>query len=218
MNVRHAYQILLRKHGPQGWWPTTIRGEKSARYFFKKNRCCTPTELFEICVGAILTQNTSWTNVTKALACLCAAKLMDPRKIISARAAKLHKCLRSSGYWRQKTKKLKIFSKWLVKNYLSDLRKFFKKDLPEARRELLGLWGIGEETADSILLYAGGKPIFVIDAYTKKFCGRHGVRLKTYDEYRLFFERRLRGVKNRVKVYQEFHALIVAWGKEIKKQ
>jgi len=202
-NVRTWYGNLLRKSGPQGWWPTTAAAGKHAQ--------------FEICVGAILTQNTSWTNVTKVIRCLYTAGLMDPRKIISASDVKLQRCVRSSGYFRQKTKKLQIFSKWLVKNYRGDLKRFFKIDLNLARRELLTLWGIGEETADSILLYAGQKPTFIIDAYTRRFCAKQNVRFKIYGEYQKFFENGLRGVKERVKVYQEFHALLVAWGKNIAK-
>ncbi len=152
----------------------------------------------------------------KAIKCLLEANLMSAKAIAHCPTAKLQKCIRSSGYYKQKTKKLKIFAAWLIKNYHGDLRVFFQKPLIPAREELLSLWGIGPETADSILLYAGQKPIFVIDAYTKRLCRQYGVEFKTYDEYQKFFETRLRaGIRGRtkIKLYNEYHALIVKWGK-----
>lgn len=199
MNVIKIFHQLYKQYGPQHWWPV-----------------CGSNTLFEICAGAILTQNTAWTNVEKAIKCLLDTNLMSPQAIATCPTRKLQKCVRSSGYYKQKTKKLKIFSQWLIKNYNGDLREFFKKPLALAREELLSLWGIGPETADSILLYAGQKPIFVIDAYTKRLCRAYGVELKTYDEYQKFFETHLRaGIRGwtKVKLYNEYHALIVRWGK-----
>ncbi|MEK7189416.1 MAG: endonuclease III domain-containing protein, partial [Patescibacteria group bacterium] len=157
MNVVKIFNKLFKQYGSQGWWPV-----------------CGSNTLFEICIGAILTQNTAWTNVEKAIRCLLKANLMSPQAISACPATKLQKCIRSSGYYKQKTKKLKIFSQWLIKNYKSDLRLFFKNPLTSAREELLSLWGIGSETADSILLYAGKKPTFIIDTYTKRLCRQHG--------------------------------------------
>ncbi|MEK7508513.1 MAG: hypothetical protein AAB568_01510 [Patescibacteria group bacterium] len=201
MKPQQIFNQLYKKYGHQHWWPTT-KGRHDS--------------LFEICVGAILTQNTAWTNVEKALACLIKNKLMSPRAVAKAPLAKLQKCIRSSGYYRQKAKKLKIFTDWLIKNYQGNLKRFFKKSLSESRGELLGLWGIGRETADSILLYAGGQPIFVVDAYTKRLCQKYGLDFKDYDECRHFFESRLKPTKkfSRAKLYNEFHALIIRWGKE----
>ena len=201
MKPQQIFDELYKKYGAQKWWPVTQGRHDS---------------LFEICVGAILTQNTAWTNVEKALACLIKNKLMSPRALAKASLAKLQKCIRSSGYYRQKAKKLKIFTGWLIKNYQGDLKNFFRKTLPESREELLSLWGIGRETADSILLYAGGQPIFVVDDYTKRLCQKYGLSFKDYDECRHFFESCLKPTKklNRTKLYNEFHALIVRWGKE----
>lgn len=206
MNLVKIFNQLYQRYGPQGWWPVTNNPVG--------NKHCNP--LFEICVGAILTQNTAWTNVEKAIKCLLEKNLMSPKAIATCRMAKLQKCVHSSGYYKQKTKKLKIFAAWLVKNYQGDLRLFFKKPLVSAREELLSLWGIGHETADSILLYAGKKTIFVIDAYTKRLCRRYGVNFKTYDEYQKFFEKKLcDGISGwtKTKLYNEYHALIVRCGK-----
>lgn len=202
MNVIKIFNKLYKQYGSQHWWP--VIGTNP---------------LFEICIGAILTQNTAWTNVEKAIKCLLETNLMSPKAIAACPTRKLQKCIRSSGYYKQKTKKLKIFSAWFIKNYQGDLREFFKKPLTPAREELLSLWGIGPETADSILLYAGNKPIFVIDAYTKRLCRQHGVEFKTYDKYQKFFETQLRGSISgwtKTKLYNEYHALIVKWGKKAK--
>ncbi|KKR49184.1 MAG: HhH-GPD protein [Candidatus Magasanikbacteria bacterium GW2011_GWC2_40_17] len=197
------FSRLLKTHGPQYWWP--ISGSKK-------------DVLLEIALGAILTQNTSWSNVEKALDCLKKEHFLNLPAILKCPQAKLEKCLKSSGYFRQKAKKIKIFTKWLEKKYGGSLGNFFKsEDVLKMRGELLSLWGIGRETADSILLYAGGKPIFVIDTYTKRFCAKMGIQFKDYDEYRAFFENKLYNKLKkwpRVKLYNEFHALIVRWGKE----
>lgn len=206
----NVYQHLYRHFGPQGWWPILerIRGEWVSVYKVRKR--LTADQMFEIAVGAILTQNTAWPNVVKALASLKTAGLLTPRRLKTVSARKLRQLIRPSGYYNQKAKKLKAFSGWLVKNYAGDLRWFFKKPLNEARLELLRLHGLGPETADSILLYAGRKPVFVIDTYTRRLLDCYGIRFKTYDEYRLWFEKRL--PKN-PRLFGEFHALIVAWAK-----
>lgn len=219
MNVTKIFRQLYKKYGSQHWWPTCHSRESlSPNAIGDGNSAKTyHNPFFEICVGAILTQNTTWTNVEKAIKCLLAANLMSPKAIAACPTRKLQKCIHSSGYYKQKAKKLKIFSQWLIKNYNGNLRLFFKKPLAPARKELLSLWGIGPETADSILLYAGKKPIFVIDAYTKRLCRRYGVEFKIYDEYQKFFETHLRaGLRGwtKTKLYNEYHALIVKWGKE----
>lgn len=202
MNLAKIYSDLYRRYGPQGWWPINCRGRQSE------------AALFEICVGAILTQNTAWTNVEKALRELAAQNLLNPQAIYRASSARLGRAIKSSGYWRQKSKKLKIFSQFALDKYGGELNKMFRQPLPKLRTELLALWGLGPETADSMLLYAGGQPTFVIDAYTKRLCQKYGVCFKTYDEYKNFFESQLARRRNRVKVYNEFHALIVRSGKD----
>ncbi|MFH1825767.1 MAG: endonuclease III domain-containing protein [bacterium] len=176
------YHKLLRHFGPQHWWP----GD-------------TP---FEVMVGAILTQNTNWSNVEKAIDNLRKSKLQNPKQILTAKTSKLQTLIKPSGYFRQKAKKLKAFCKWLPP----------KKDWNKIKREdLLGVWGIGPETADSILCYALGKKSFVIDAYTVRIFNRLGrIKSKDYHEVKDFFEKNL---PKKLKLYQEFHALIVALGK-----
>jgi endonuclease-3 related protein len=185
------YQKLLKSFGPQGWWPAE-----------------TP---FEVIVGAILTQQTSWRNVEKAIENLKRERLLSIRALAKASPAKIKKLIRPALYYNQKTKKLKIMVRYLIKNYQGSLKKMFKRPLPELREELLKIHGIGRETADSILLYAGHKPIFMVDAYTKRFGERYGfLKSDNYEEVRDYFEKNLlRGVK----IYQEFHALIVELGK-----
>lgn len=188
MNLLEIYKRLYEYFGPQHWWPVTqelgIKNQELRR--------------FEICVGAILTQNTAWKNVEKAIANLHTAKALGANIILKMPENKLAALIRPAGYYNQKAKKLKIFSKWFLKNKTAK------------REKLLSLWGIGPETADSILLYAFGKPNFVVDAYTKRLCSCLGINFQTYDEYQHFFESQLPRNK---KLYNEFHALIVAWGK-----
>lgn len=217
MDIFKVYKKLLRHYGHQNWWPTIVTSDKlkvSNGKLQVTNHKLKNDPYFEIAIGAILTQNTYWKNVESALKCLINNKLLTAGALIKCPTIKLQKCLRSSGYYKQKTKKIKIFSRWLIKNYQGNLKNFFKKPLSEARQELLGLWGVGPETADSILLYAGNKPIFVIDAYTKRLCRKFGIQFKTYGEYQHFFTKKLKKSKKSVKLYNEFHALIVVSGKD----
>ena len=204
VEAKIIYKKLFKKYGCQFWWP--VIGDKK-------------TAPFEISLGAILTQNTSWNNVEKTVSCLKKEKLLTPFAILRCSKSRLERCLKSSGYFRQKAKKVSIFSKWLINNYGGSLRRFFiSKNLLALREELLGLWGIGKETADSILLYAGRKPIFVIDAYTKRLCRRYKKEFREYDDYRSFFENNFKKVplNKKIKIFNEFHALIVRWGKDNK--
>jgi endonuclease-3 related protein len=160
---------------------------------------------FEVCVGAILTQNTAWKNVEKALANLSQAARgkLDAQFVLSC--GNLEELIWPAGYYNQKAKKLRIFSDWRMNN------RHLQKISPTALRlQLTALWGIGPETADSMLLYAFGKLVFVVDAYTRRLCKECGVAFETYDEYREFFEAQL---PKSVKLFNEYHALIVAWGK-----
>lgn len=191
-NGMEVYQRLYKYFGSQYWWPV----------FDRKNT------QFEICIGAILTQNAAWTNVEKALLNLLTAKLMSPRKLMSALSRKIQQAVRPAGYFNQKTKKLKLFSKFVLER--GGLDALFLSPVSELRDALLGVWGIGPETADSIILYAARKPVFVIDVYTKRLLEVFNIRFRTYDEYQKFFER---SSPRQVKLWNEYHALIVAWGK-----
>jgi endonuclease-3 related protein len=190
--LRTYFDTLLATHGPQHWWPGRTR--------------------FEIIVGAILTQNTSWTNVEHAIRNLRAARLLNPASIHSAPSPQLAKLLRPSGYFRQKTKSLKDFVKFLFESHAGSLSRLFATRTAVLREQLLAVRGIGPETADSILLYAGKHPVFVVDAYTRRIFERHNLvhAKSTYEEIRKRFETSLPA---HPQLFNEFHALIVHVGK-----
>ncbi len=171
--VRAIYRKLARAWGPQHWWPAE-----------------TP---FEIIVGAILTQNTSWTNVERALTRLRDAGLLTVAGIQATQLANLQELVRSSGYYRQKAQRLKDFVAFLDAGYGGSLQNMFATPTDQLRSELLSLKGIGPETADAILLYGGNHTVFVVDAYTHRILERHGAvnRSAKYDEIRTFVERAL---------------------------
>jgi len=243
MHVWRVYQKLFAWFGPQGWWPIVmthdswnmthrgLRIEHGLTYgipYSRLKRYCTPFRdpYFEIAVGAILTQNTAWRNVAMVIQSLYRAKALTPARLLKLHPRTLQSLLRPTGYYRQKAKKLRGFSRWLIDKYQGKLERLKNIPLPASRSELLRVWGIGKETADSILLYALNKPIFVVDAYTRRFCSSHGVEFDEYDGYRVYFKNELRrlptqtGVNKRsgklTKIYQEYHALLVAWGKQSK--
>jgi endonuclease III related protein len=219
--VRTIYRKLSRTWGQQHWWPAE-----------------TP---FEVIVGAILTQNTSWSNVERAMANLRSAGVLSAEGIRKLSSAKLEKLVRSSGYFRQKSKRLKNFVAFLDGHYSGSLEKMFATSTEELRAELLALNGIGPETADGILLYAGHHEIFVVDAYANRILKRHGAvnAGAKYDEIRDLVERALhregavrtlgssgRGPRvheasamsrakrsPRAQVYNEMHGLLVQVGK-----
>ena len=191
------YQRLYRSFGPQSWWP----GE-------------TP---FEVIIGAILTQNTNWQNVAKAIGNLKKAKVLTPRKLHSLPIDRLARLIRPSGYFNIKAKRLKSFLDFLFKNYQGKLDKMFSQPLDELRQEILAVKGIGPETADSILLYAGEFPIFVVDTYTKRIFSRKKLFAEDTDYYqaqKIFME----NLKKDVQLYNEYHALIVRLGKDFCKK
>lgn len=189
--VMDLYNRMYNSFGPQYWWPAE-----------------TP---FEVMVGAILTQNTSWKNVETAIAALKDRQLMSPEAIAAATEEVLAEAVKPSGYYRQKAGRLKEFSIWIIDEYAADLDKMFDRPTGALRAELLSRKGIGPETADSILLYAAGKPVFVIDAYTKRIVHRAGLTdLDGYEDLRRFFERNL---PVDTVLYKEFHALLVELGK-----
>src|ERR1700719_4568233 len=152
--LRTYYDALFAAHGPQHWWPGRTA--------------------FEIIVGAILTQNTSWNNVETAVRNLRRERLLTPRAIESVAFARLARLIRSSGYFRQKAKKLKAFVRFLRLEYRGSLAAMFRTPPPALREQLLAVHGVGPETADSILLYACEHPVFVVDAYTRRTLERHG--------------------------------------------
>ncbi len=186
------YNSLFTAFGPQHWWPGK-----------------TP---FEVIVGAVLTQNTSWTNVERAISNLRGAGLLSPSAIEKVPLRRLERLIRSSGYFRQKARKLKAFCGFLRGEYGGSLKRMFETPTIVLREKLLGVFGIGPETADSILLYAGDHPVFVVDAYAKRMLSRHGWTRENakYDDVRWMFEREFPGD---VKRFNEFHALIVHTGK-----
>jgi len=201
MNPKHnlevIYDKLYRHFGPQSWWP----GE-------------TP---FEVIVGAILTQNTNWQNVAKAINNLKQAKVLSPKKLYSLPRPRLAQLIRPSGYFNIKAKRLKEFLDFLFKNYNGSLKKMFSRPVEDLRKEILSVKGIGPETADSILLYAGGFPVFVVDAYTKRIFSRQKL-LSEDAEYHQVQELFTRSLKKDVQLYNEYHALIVRLGKDFCKK
>ena len=174
------YATLVRSWGAQHWWPARSR--------------------FEVIVGAYLTQNTNWTNVEIAMKHLRRANLLSVAGIRNTPVRKLQELIRSSGYFRQKAARLKLFVQFLDSNYSGSLNKMFAQPTNKLREELLSLNGVGPETADSILLYAGQHPIFVVDAYTTRIALRHGILTERakYEDFRILFERALAHAAPRV--------------------
>lgn len=191
--LAEIYKLLFEAFGPQHWWP----GE-------------TP---FEVAVGAILTQNTSWANVKKAIENLKRADCLSAEKINELEHQELALLIRPAGYFNVKAKRLKNFIGWLCENYEGDLANFEGIPTYQLREELLGINGIGRETADSILLYALDREIFVVDAYTARIGIRHGLidSDADYEQLRDMFESSL---EPDVQLYNEFHALLVRLGNE----
>ena len=189
------YNRLLKHFGYQNWWPTIGNGNPK----------------FEIIVGAILTQQTSWKNVEKAIENLKNKNLLELKKLNKIPIKELEKIIRPSGFFKVKAKRLRSFLEFLIENYDGNLEEMFKESINELRKNLLSIHGIGYETCDSILLYAGERPVFVVDAYTIRLCQRHPIMdSKDYEEIREFFERNL---PKDVNLFKEFHALIVELGK-----
>ena len=201
------YKILLKHFGKLNWWPMD-------RSYHEKNGS---DPRFEVIVGAILTQNTAWSNVEKAIENLKLKNIVDIKKIREFDLKNLQELIRPSGFFNQKAKRLKEFASYLESNYNGNLNDFFNKNINDVREELLTINGIGHETADSIILYAGGMPIFVVDAYTKRLCERIPFNTKlTYDEIQNFFQKELSKACKKEEltdIYNELHAQIVNLGK-----
>jgi endonuclease-3 related protein len=188
------YRRLLDRFGPQHWWPAE--------------------EPFEVIVGAILTQSAAWGNVEKAIANLKAAGALSPTKLRRLSAPRLARLVHPCGYYNAKALKLKSFALWLGNHYSDDLNRLFATNTDDLRQQLISVHGIGQETADSILLYAAGKPVFVIDAYTRRILGRIGLTPEkdSYAGYQAFFMEHL---PPDAEMFNEYHALLVRLGKEV---
>ncbi len=191
--LTEIYQLLFDRFGPQHWWPGQTQ--------------------FEIITGAILTQNTNWANVEKAIANLKSADLLTPEKLHHFDISQLSELIRPAGYYHLKAKRLKNFINWLFSNYNGRLTNLDNLDTDQLRAELLAIKGIGPETADSILLYAFDRPVFVVDSYTARVAFRH--RLiepgADYEQLRDLFQSNL---PQDTQLFNEYHALLVRVGKE----
>jgi len=192
--LHEIYNRLLEIYGPQGWWPADSP--------------------FEVVLGAVLTQNTAWRNVESALASLKEAVALDPEPILNLDKETLQNSIRPSGFYRQKAHRLRILCRYLTDNYNGDLANMETKGTTELREEFLDLHGIGPETADSILLYAFKRPVFVVDAYTIRLFERLG-HLSADSSYNQVQEMFMDSVEPDPAVYNDYHALIVIHGKEL---
>jgi endonuclease-3 related protein len=190
--LEEIYRLLFSYYGPQHWWPADAP--------------------FGVIVGAILTQATAWANVEKAISNLKSAGMLNPTALRQVPLDELAELIRPCGYYKVKSRKLKSFAQHLA-SYDDSLKKLFALELEQLRLELLSIYGIGEETADAIILYAAGKPIFVIDAYTRRILSRLGLApLKgSYTAFQKLF---MENLPRDEKFYNEYHALFVRHGKE----
>ena len=191
--LKEIYKLLVRAFGPQHWWP----GD-------------TP---FEVAVGAILTQNTNWGNVEKAINNLKKSRALSAKALYKIQDKRLASLIRPAGYYNIKSKRIKAFLKFLTNHYRGSMKTMGTQETGDLRQQLLDVHGIGPETADSILLYALEKPVFVIDAYTKRVLERHNIVSKkaTYHEMQELFHKNLSMDTQR---FNEYHALFVKVGKD----
>ncbi len=194
MNLLKMYSLLYKVYGPQYWWPASSG--------------------FEVVIGAILTQNTNWSNVEKAITNLKREKLLSPQTLHKLNLKRLAALIRPSGYYNIKAKRLKNFLDFLFINYNGKLHRMKSGSLKVLRKEILGVNGIGPETADSILLYALDKPVFVIDAYTRRIAECLGVTRSgsKYDDLQAVF---MENLPNDVRLFNEYHALLVIHSKTV---
>src|SRR4030042_582355 len=191
--LEEIYRRLFKKFGPQHWWP----GET----------------LFEVMIGAVLTQSAAWKNVETAITNLKTAGLMSPAALREKPPEEIAPLIRSAVYYNVKARKLKALVEYIGNACNDNLDILFEKDAEQLRHELLAVWGIGEETADSILLYAANKPVFVIDAYTRRIMSRIGIQPEkdTYSGWQCLF---MKNLDRDVTLYNEYHALLGPLGKE----
>jgi len=193
ISLREVFQRLHDAYGPQHWWP----GESP----------------FEIVVGAVLTQNTSWKNVERAIENLREADLLSPAALYDVPPEELAELIRPAGYYRLKAGRLRNLLKFIMDEHGGSLESMFAISLPTLREQLLAINGIGPETADSILLYAGGMPTFVVDAYTARVLKRHGW-IEPEADYHAIQEHFESGLESDAELFNEFHALLVQVGKQ----
>lgn len=188
------YKLLYERFGPRHWWPGDTK--------------------LEIIIGAILTQNTAWVNVEKAIANLKSARLLKVKGLSRVPKKRIARLIRPAGYYNIKSQRIKNFLGFLNTAYGGSIKRMFSTETRRLRTEILDVKGIGPETADSILLYAGEKPAFVIDAYTKRIFSRHGYIREdaSYEAVQAIF---LRHLPKDVRLFNEFHALIVELGKDL---
>lgn len=242
MDIKKIYKMLLEEYGRQGWWPVTpFCGPETQTTPVYGIKTRTEKQKLEICIGAILTQNTSWKNADKAIVILNKNNLIDVNNLKKIKKEELAQLIKSSGYYNQKAAKIKNFIDFLIKNHKGNLELLFKLNKGELRKELLSISGIGKETADSIILYAAKKPVFVVDAYTKRIFERlFNLKFKEYDDWQSYFEKNLganlswlfsfppnrcggkkkaddlgKTEKLKQELYNEYHALLVEFGKRV---
>jgi endonuclease-3 related protein len=187
------YETLLSHYGPQNWWPAE-----------------TPLEM---AIGAILTQNTNWQNVAKAISCLKTANFLTVQALCNSTHEELAACIRPAGYYNLKARRLQNLLKMLCDEFDGSLQRLLEEDLSSCRAKLLQVNGVGEETADSILLYAGRHPVFVVDTYTHRVFSRHNL-LEEECGYADIQERFMDNLPHDVQLFNEYHALIVRVAKE----
>ena len=190
----NIYRQLLARYEPQYWWPAQ--------------------EPFEVIVGAILTQSAAWTNVEKAIVNLKSARALSPPALRCLPLSEVARLIHPSGYYNAKALKLKSFAHWLGEHYNDNLGQLFANNTDHLRQQLLAVHGIGPETADSIILYAAAKPIFVIDAYTRRIISRIGLAPggHSYTAYQTLF---MDNLPSDTKLFNEYHALLVCLGKNV---
>ncbi len=192
--LQTIYDRLLASYGPQHWWPAQER--------------------FEVMVGAILTQSAAWSNVEKAIANLRAARALSPEALRRLPSSEIATLIHPCGYYNAKALKLKSLATWLGEHCDDNLDELFSSRIDHIRQQLLAIYGIGQETADSIILYAGNKPVFVIDAYTRRIISRIGLapNRDNYAAYQALFMANLRPD---ARLFNEYHALLVYLAKKI---
>jgi len=189
-----VYHRLFDRYGAQHWWPADSP--------------------FEVVIGAILTQSAAWSNVEKAIGNLKAADALSVEALRQIATEELARLVYPAGYYNAKARKIKAFVDWLGENFHGDLDKLFALDIRVLRRELLSVHGVGEETADSIILYAGHKPIFVVDAYTRRIMGRLGLAPDS-SSYIAFQDLFMKNLPRDEALFNEYHALFVRHGKDV---
>ncbi len=193
LKLEKVYKTLYAHYGPQSWWPAKSR--------------------FEVILGAILTQNTNWKNVEKAIANLKDKNLLSSKALQKVSQKRLATLIRPSGYFNIKADRIKSFLHFLESVYGGDLQRMFREKTGTLRKKLMSVKGVGPETADSILLYAGGRPVFVVDAYTRRILSRHGLCENgcDYDQMQTLF---MENLTADTRMFNEYHALLVCVGKE----